>query len=545
MAADVKIANTSDGLLSTFGSFSGQVFTTSDASGLAGVTVTAAAGLTIGEQTVNVTTYSNCLKLVTAAASTSYQVTLSAPEGYVITGYTLGGSANTSNAVHTLTSADGAVSVVASAPPYNNPTGPKEFSVTGLNSQSTYFTISTANSGNTLYIPTFTITVQEASSVVDVTYNIVYDGSVITTADAAGSEIGAAPSLPVSAQKDFCTYAYFSDEACESSLSELTSSTTTVYALCTFAPPFTVSSSYANATWYYLKLKNANYPTYVSSGTPNVTLPSISIWYFNGTNLINYGNGGYAAVNNSNFLGVATAADATPATMAFVKNGMGELGAFNVQLFGNTRYLYANKGLYTDAGGSNNSYGYNFNVEEVTSLPVTISAAKYATLYAPVALTIPSGVTVYAVTDGTDKVTMTAIDGSVIPAETGVILYADVTEATTYDFAITTTEATITSDLTGVLATAARPEGSYILSGGTHGVGFYKDGPETVAGFKAYLPASNGGSVKAFWFGTPTAIEMTGDGSKGMETVYDLSGRRVSKPVRGLYIVNGKKAVVK
>ncbi|MBR0265637.1 MAG: hypothetical protein IJQ60_17350, partial [Prevotella sp.] len=174
-AIDVKIADTSSGLpqAAGFGTFSGQVFTTADGSGLAGVTVTAESGVTIGEQVVNVANYGNCFKLVTAAAATDYRITLAAPAGYFIKSYSLQCSANTKNAVHTLTSEDAAVSVVASAPVYNTPTGPKPFVVDGLNAQTTYFTISTANQGNTLYLPSFIIQVYpEGTKFVNVTYEL-------------------------------------------------------------------------------------------------------------------------------------------------------------------------------------------------------------------------------------------------------------------------------------------------------------------------------------------------------------------------------------
>lgn len=145
-------------LPSAFGSFNGQVFTTNDASGLAGITVTASSGLSIGEQYINVNNYGDCFKFVTAAPATDYTVTLSAPDGYVIMGYSLGCSANTTNAKHTLTSEDKSVSIVADAP---NQQGnmPKSFTVSGLKNQRTSFTINTANNGNTLYVPTFTVIV--------------------------------------------------------------------------------------------------------------------------------------------------------------------------------------------------------------------------------------------------------------------------------------------------------------------------------------------------------------------------------------------------
>ena len=266
----VIVAMTSAGNLpSAYGAFSGQTFTTTAASGMAGVTITASTGLTINEATVNGSGYGKCFRLVTAAAATDYTVTMTAPTGYVITGYYLGGSANTKDAAHTLTSADGSVSVVASAPPYNSPTGPKVFEVTGLNTNSTYFTINTASKANTLYLPTFYIYVAKTSEVVDVTYNVMFNGSQVATATVSGI-LGNAPALPSSLVKDYCTYTYYSDAACTEEITTLTSST--VYVKCT--APFEASTAFNSATWYYLKLKNANYPTYVADGTPNVTLPA-------------------------------------------------------------------------------------------------------------------------------------------------------------------------------------------------------------------------------------------------------------------------------
>ena len=221
-AIDVKIANTSSGLPTAagFGSFSGQVFTTANGSGLSGVTVTAASGVTIGEQTVNAADYGNCFKIVTASGGTDYRVTLAVPDGYVITGYNLSCSANSYSAAHTLTSEDGSVSVVASSPPYNNPTGSKSFEVTGLNAQSTYFTINTANKGNTLYIPHFSImVVPVGTKIVDVTYELYEsDGITKVTSVVVQQEAGSNPVIPEDITSNtFYTYDYagtIGDENC-------------------------------------------------------------------------------------------------------------------------------------------------------------------------------------------------------------------------------------------------------------------------------------------------------------------------------------------
>jgi hypothetical protein len=102
---------------------------------------------------------------------------------------------------------------------------------------------------------------------------------------------------------------------------------------------------------------------------------------------------------------------------------------------------------------------------------------------------------------------------------------------------------------------------AYVLANGANGVGLYKatlnkdeNGNSGDSHFKnnagkAYLPASEVTSNSRFFVfdfgGNETGIEEIENGS--METVktavYDLSGRRVQKAERGLFIVNGKKMV--
>ena len=93
----------------------------------------------------------------------------------------------------------------------------------------------------------------------------------------------------------------------------------------------------------------------------------------------------------------------------------------------------------------------------------------------------------------------------------------------------------------------------YVLNQVNGKTGFYKlksDG--TVAYGKGYLQLS-GQDVKGIVFGadeldddTPTGINAPqGDVAGKAAVVYDLSGRRVTKPGKGIYIVNGKKVVIK
>lgn len=184
-------------------------------------------------------------------------------------------------------------------------------------------------------------------------------------------------------------------------------------------------------------------------------------------------------------------------------------------------------------------------IEPVDALPVTISSVGYTTLYAPVNLEIPSGVTAYTAVDGGSYLSLTAIEGGIIPANQGVILAGNAGE--TYNFNITEVDGTVGSNvLTGTAVAISRPANSYVLSKNSEGVvAFYKDGASTIPGFKAYL-AATGGSVKAFRFADADAIEaISGVLQSEDRVIYNLAGQRINKLQKGVNIVNGKKVLVK
>ncbi len=85
-------------------------------------------------------------------------------------------------------------------------------------------------------------------------------------------------------------------------------------------------------------------------------------------------------------------------------------------------------------------------------------------------------------------------------------------------------------------------------------IGFYKvkKGVTTVPGNKAFLVLTDAeaqakGFILTFEDGSTTGIETveTSKGSIEDGVYYDLQGRRVENPTRGIYIVNGKKVVIK
>ena len=222
-------------------------------------------------------------------------------------------------------------------------------------------------------------------------------------------------------------------------------------------------------------------------------------------------------------------------------------------------YIITKTGTFEKAGfdnyyDENNSSAFTF--EEVT-YPNTITfhdaqaingVSHIATFSAPFATIIPEGVKAYYVSAKGTEATMTAIEAEAIPANQGVILTSESGDAATMVPAAGETAAAITGNQLGHSAGAAKTltagEG-YILGNGTEGIAFYpcKDGSLPIN--KAYL-LGNGESAIVMNFGNAvTGINTIAAPASSKAPIFDLSGRRVVKATKGLYIQNGKKVIVK
>ena len=301
-----------------------------------------------------------------------------------------------------------------------------------------------------------------------------------------------------------------------------------------------------NTSGNYLAAGIANSKYAMTSATDATT-----IFYYDGSKLTNLSSGMCNGVSSSSWDWVV---GASASTVTFCDGHTS--GGYGIQT--------AN--VYFYDGGTNADRGQNVNMEsdntryrswyltEITTLPVTISAAGYATLYAPVALTIPSGVQAYYISSlTTTEATLTEIE-TTIAANTPVILKAT---AGTYDFVITTggTDVSATNKLAGqvtafaVSADDVTNKVYYTLQQNVAGdaVGLFpKTAAGSIAGFKAYLPAANfpSAGVKGFTFifdddatGINEELRMKNEES----SIYNLAGQRINKMQKGINIVNGKK----
>ena len=205
----------------------------------------------------------------------------------------------------------------------------------------------------------------------------------------------------------------------------------------------------------------------------------------------------------------------------------------------------------------NDNYSSAFTFEEVTypntikfNAAQSINGVSYiATFSAPFATIIPTGVKAYYVSAKGTEATMTAIDAKAIPANQGVILTSETGEAATMVPAAGEAAATITGNQLGHSAGAAKTltagEG-YILGNGTEGTAFYPCKAGSLPSNKAYLLGNGESSAIVMNFGNAvTGINTIAAPASAKAPIFDLSGRRVVKATKGLYIQNGKKVIVK
>jgi hypothetical protein len=179
--------------------------------------------------------------------------------------------------------------------------------------------------------------------------------------------------------------------------------------------------------------------------------------------------------------------------------------------------------------------------------PISISAAGWATYSSnyPLDFTGVTALTAYTATKESSVVKFNKVTGKV-PANTGLLVRGE-----TANVPVCASAEAVSNLLVGVTTDTPMDAGTiFVLMKGSKGIGFYKNTNDfTLRANSAYLPAEAVPTADARAFialdDETTGIADVRSLKDNTESMFDLQGRKIAKPTKGLYIVNGKKIVVK
>lgn len=195
----------------------------------------------------------------------------------------------------------------------------------------------------------------------------------------------------------------------------------------------------------------------------------------------------------------------------------------------------------------------NFKATKAAYTMTSIADGKFGTLVLPFAAQLPADGKAYAL-DGELNVIDGELVGSAVTslAANKPVLVTKAGEYTASAVSVAETSASqinTNGNLTGVYQNTEAPVGSYVLQKHDDRVAFYlvNNTKPMVKPFRAYIkPQSTNAKqfIKVVFDGEATGIkEITSDNTKA--EIFDLSGRRVAKAQKGVYIINGKKVIKK
>lgn len=238
-------------------------------------------------------------------------------------------------------------------------------------------------------------------------------------------------------------------------------------------------------------------------------------------------------------------------------------GSYESEVFDNHPYVRFHSGINANNTAEAEA-GCVLRIQKVTTYPVSISAAGYASLCLPFSVTLPeSGLTAYKVTainrDNNNEMNLESV-GRTIPAGEPVILQG---AAGNYTLTINADNGT---KVTGNILTGATvkrtgiSEEYYALAkktiDETETVAFFRVSTTNMPANKAYLLKKNipAQAVNAAMFmfnfdgngGEVTDINTATKAETESNVYYDLNGRRVLYPSHGIYVKgNGQKVFIK
>lgn len=266
--------------------------------------------------------------------------------------------------------------------------------------------------------------------------------------------------------------------------------------------------------------------------------------FFDGTGYL------YAASSSSNYLRTQESNDkngkwvisiAADGTASIVAQGTNKN---NVMKYNSTNVLIS---CY-----SADSYQKDVSLYQM-GLARSISSYGVATFCAPYAVRVPQGVTAYKAVakDDTSIATVPIADG-IIPANTGVIIcgtegsdtFPVTTETSTFDFSDNLLQGVIEKTAYDAVEGYDGANTYYAMTVVNGEVQFCKVTAGSYAANTAFICLSGASSSNSLRIDGATMVEQMLQENED-DAIYDLLGRRVETVTKGIYIINGKKVMVK
>jgi len=194
-------------------------------------------------------------------------------------------------------------------------------------------------------------------------------------------------------------------------------------------------------------------------------------------------------------------------------------------------------------GGTNSAWADGETVE--VTITSEAEVATYCNSDKALDFSSVEGLTAYIVSSIDGVINLQAVKK--IPAGTGVVVAG---EPKTYNVPVIDDAAPVVGNLLkGVTSYYEAVDGDYVLAYRNSVRGFFRAEPDVVIPVgKAYLHIGGESDAPSF---LPLDNETTGIGAllmnneKVKKEIFSLSGQRVSQPKKGLYIIGGRKVVVK
>ena len=277
-----------------------------------------------------------------------------------------------------------------------------------------------------------------------------------------------------------------------------------------------------------------------------------TIFCFDGTHLVSLKTGRAVYLNGNSHAKLAAYSVETPGTVEF--GGLAD-GKYKMLVKQGAQTATVHLWQQDDKLGVDGWNGDNagnvlthLQLEEVENVPVHLNAEGLASFCAPDAMKVSEGTEIYVASSynaAEERINLTQLQGNIIPANTAVVLtnpesndirLTDLGEGDTAPAAPTTNlfkgKATPTQFAAGQEVRALKGEEFLVLN------------TLYVRGFRAYFNASTAGAARATTLAFPgvTAVERVAAAENAAAPIFDLSGRRVEKPVAGqIYVQNGQK----